>query len=72
MVAFCGRILAPGRWNLQMSLCKCPGVLRGQYPGMGADKCINSSLFVLTCVPPNNPITAYGATSFPGYHFFPE
>ena len=24
------------------------------------------------CVPPNNPITACGATSFPGYHSFPK
>ena len=29
-------------------------------------------LFVLICVPPNNPITACGATSFPGYHSFPK
>ena len=33
MVAFCGIILALGRWNLQMSRCKCPGVPRGQPPG---------------------------------------
>ena len=33
VVAFCGRILALGRWNLQMSSCKCPGVPRGQPPG---------------------------------------
>jgi len=26
--------------------------------------------FGLTCVPPNNPISACGATSFPGYHSF--
>ena len=41
LVAFCGRILALGRWNLQMSWCKCPGVPRGQPPGMAADKCIS-------------------------------
>ena len=29
-------------------------------------------LFVSICVPPNNPITACGATSFPGYHSFPN
>ena len=29
-------------------------------------------LFVSICVPPNNPITALGATSFPGYHSFPK
>ena len=29
-------------------------------------------LFVLICVLPNNPITACGATSFPGYHSFPK
>ena len=50
VVAFCGRILALGRWNLQMSWCKCPGVPRGQHPGMGADKCISckfvSHLFI--------------------------
>ena len=40
MVAFCGRILALGRWNLQMSRCKCPEVLRGQPLGMAADQCI--------------------------------
>ena len=40
VVAFCGKILALGRWNLQMSWCKCPGVPRGQPPGMAADKCI--------------------------------
>ena len=40
--AFCGRILALDRWNLQMSWCKCPGVLRGQPHGMAADKCIIS------------------------------
>ena len=27
---------------------------------------------VSICVPPNNPITACGATSFPGYHSFPK
>ena len=42
MVAFCERILALGRWNLQMSWCKCPGVPRGQPPGMAADKCIRA------------------------------
>ena len=40
MVDFCGRILAQGRWNLQMSWCKCLGVPRGQPHGMAADKCI--------------------------------
>ena len=40
VVALCGRILALGRWNLQMSWCECPGVSRGQPPGMAADKCI--------------------------------
>ena len=44
MVAFCGRILALGRWNLQMSWRKCPGVPRGQPPGMAADKCITELL----------------------------
>ena len=29
-------------------------------------------LFVSICVPPSNPITACGATSFPGYHAFPK
>ena len=29
-------------------------------------------LFVSICVPPNNPITACGATSFPGYYSFPK
>ena len=29
-------------------------------------------LFPSICVPPNNPITACGATSFPGYHSFPK
>ena len=29
-------------------------------------------LFVPICVPPNNPITACGVTSFPGYHSFPK
>jgi len=29
-------------------------------------------MFVLTRVPPNNPISARGATSFPGYHSFPK
>ena len=29
-------------------------------------------LFASICVPPNNPITACGATSFPGYHPFPK
>ena len=33
---------------------------------------MNFLLFVLICVPPNNPITASGATSFPGYHSFPK
>ena len=40
VVAFCGRLLALGWWNLQMSWCKCPGVPRGQPPWMAADKCI--------------------------------
>ena len=38
MVAFCERILALGRGNLQLSRCKCPGVPWGQPPGMAADK----------------------------------
>ena len=42
MVAFFGRILALGRWNLQMSWCKCPGVPRGQPLGMAADKRIRA------------------------------
>ena len=42
VVAFCGRILALSRWNLQISRCKCPGVLRGQPRGIAADKCISS------------------------------
>ena len=46
VVAFCGRILALGRWNLQMSWCKCLGVPRGQFPGMAADKCIIKSFEV--------------------------
>ena len=33
VVAFSGKILALGRWNLQMSRSKCPGVPRGQPPG---------------------------------------
>ena len=41
-VAFCGRISALGRWNLQLSWFKCPGVPQGQLPGMmAADMCIN-------------------------------
>ena len=40
MLAFCGRILALGRWNLQVSWCKCPGVPQSQPPGMATDKCI--------------------------------
>ena len=43
VLAFCGRILALVRWNLQMSWCKCQGVARPgiNLPGMAADKCIN-------------------------------
>ena len=56
LVAFCRRILALGRWNLQMSWCKCPGIPRGQPRGMAADKCIihteNSKLLLdLNCSP---------------------
>ena len=40
MEAFCGRILALGRWNLQMAWCKCPEVPRGQPPEMAANQCI--------------------------------
>ena len=40
VVAFCGRISALGRWNLQMFWYKCPGVPGGQPPGLAADKCI--------------------------------
>ena len=29
MVAFCGRILPLGKWNLEMSWRKCPGVHKG-------------------------------------------
>ena len=43
VMAFWGRILALGRWNLQMSWCKCPGVPQGQPLGMAADKCIRRS-----------------------------
>ena len=42
VVAFCGRILTLGSWNLQMSWCECPGVPRGQSPGMAADKCFSA------------------------------
>ena len=41
VVAFCGRILALGRWKLQISGCKWPGVPRDQPPRMAANKCIN-------------------------------
>ena len=34
--------------------------------------CTKFLLFVSICIPPNNPITACGATSFPGYHSFPK
>ena len=33
---------------------------------------LNFAMFVLTCIPPNDPISACGATSFPGYHSFPK
>ena len=33
VVAFCGRILALGGWNLQMSWCRCPGIPRVNPPG---------------------------------------
>ena len=39
VVAFCGRILALGRWTLQMSWCNARGS-PGSTPGMAADKCI--------------------------------
>ena len=48
VVAFCGIILALGRWNLQMSRCKCLGVPRGQPPGMAADKCITTHVCQFT------------------------
>ena len=35
-------------------------------------KPIHAMTFFSICVPPNNPITACGATSFPGYHSFPK
>ena len=57
MVAFCGRILALGRWNLQMSWCKYPGVPRGPPPGMAADKCISSE-FVLSKYMTIDPLRA--------------
>ena len=47
VVAFCGPILALGRWNLKMSWCKTPGVPRGQPPGMAADKCIICQLHIM-------------------------
>ena len=52
VVAFCGRILALGRWNLQMSWCKCPGVLRGQHPGWSlisalSQRILNDYKFIL-------------------------
>jgi len=40
VVTFCGRILALGGRNLEMSWCNCLGVPRGQPPWMAADKCI--------------------------------
>ena len=52
MVAFCGGILAPGRWSL--SWYKCPGVPRGQTPGMAADKCIIRHISPLTIALPKN------------------
>ena len=39
---------------------------------MTSDSALYSSLLVSICVPPNNPITACGATSFPAYHSFPK
>ena len=30
VVDFCRKILKLGRWKLQLSRCKCPGVPRGQ------------------------------------------
>ena len=46
VLAVCRRILALGRWNLQMSWSKCPGVPRGEAPGMAADKCIRWTAYV--------------------------
>ena len=46
VLAFCVRILALGRWNLQMSWCKCPGVPRGEPPGIAAGKCIRWTAYV--------------------------
>ena len=44
VVAFCGRILTLVSGNVQMSWCKCPGLVWGQLPGMAADKCITFAL----------------------------
>ena len=57
----------------------CSGIFRGKIaPGTSSlrrtltllQSALASAMFVLTRVPPNNPISAYGATSSPGYHFF--
>ena len=50
VVGFCGRILALGTGNLQISWCKCPGVPRGQPSGMAADKCTTTGTPVYTLV----------------------
>lgn len=52
MVAFCGRILALGRWNLQMFWCKCSKFPEVNPSGMAADKCII--------------VLSFSSTSFPG------
>ena len=59
VVAFWGRILALGRWKLQMSWCKCSGVPRGQPLGMAADKCITiSTVCFYTGAKLANPVTS--------------
>ena len=45
VIAFCGRILILGRWNLQMSWCKCLGIPLGQPPRMAADNYIRRPVY---------------------------
>ena len=37
--SFLWKNIGPGWVEFAMSWCKCPGVPRGQPPGMAADKC---------------------------------
>ena len=59
--------------NLDLNVtCSSVKTLLSPLQSILRHSALNSAMLVFTCVLPNNPKSACGATSFPGCHSFPK